>query len=280
MSKGIGNFFNDVTVAINYRYLKNKSEKGCELSEIKLKKIIDPIIEESLELEDILTKNDENIYSNEYGAINIASAKFKLNSIKNLLFILEPTCNEEYETYKCIVNIAKVFVNNKAKVEDKLKGLAYLKLAYKYKFKRDYDFMDKMITIGFIAPNIEDNPSIDLSSFILKYNLLQCILRLLEGLTPRQVLGLFPIEKSYDGEKYQTKDYYSSIEAVNDLGIDVPLNHENAKEFLMECMIGRFMFNAGVSMMTLVSDYNNWDLTDVIGFMQEIKNKPHLKIVK
>lgn len=280
MSTGYGNFFNDVIVAINYRYLKNKSEKGCELSEIKLKRIIDPIIEESLELEDILTKNDENIYSNEYGAINIASAKFKLNSIKNLLFILEPTCNEEYETSKCVVNIAKVFVNNKAKVEDKLKGLAYLKLAYKYKFKRDYDFMDKMITIGFIAPNVDDNPSIDLSSFIFNYNLVQCILRLLEGLTPRQVLGLFPIEKSYDGEKYQTKDYYSSIEAVNDLGIDIPLNDETAKEFLMECMIGMFMFEAGVSMMTLVSDYNNWDLTDVIGFIQEIKNKPHLKIVK
>lgn len=38
MSKGYENFFNDVTIAIEYKYLRNRCENGCELSIIKQRK--------------------------------------------------------------------------------------------------------------------------------------------------------------------------------------------------------------------------------------------------
>lgn len=44
--------------------------------------------------------------------------------------------------------------------------------------------------------------------------------------------------------------------------------------------MGVFMFEAGINLMTLASDYNNWDITDIMGFMSEIKIEPRLKIVK
>lgn len=45
-------------------------------------------------------------------------------------------------------------------------------------------------------------------------------------------------------------------------------------------MIDDFMFDVGVSMMLLVGDYNNWDASDIMKFILDIQNEPHLKIIK
>lgn len=42
-------------------------------------------------------------------------------------------------------------------------------------------------------------------------------------LTPHQFVNLFPIEKSYDGEKYMVKDYFSTMEMLSHLDMDKPL---------------------------------------------------------
>lgn len=273
MSKGYGNFFNDVITIINYRYLEKEVDNGCELSRVRLNKLMDPILSKHKDMKDKLLKYDTSTYEG-------CGYKFSYNNIEALLNLIESDVDKYYSAYNCIIKILKILQKEEVTAEEKLKALALLKLSYKYKFDNDYDLMSKLITAEFATLFIGNKHNLDLKNFVFNYNLLQFILTLLEGLTPRQVLGLFPIEKSYDGEKYQTKDYYSSMDVVNDLGIDIPLNNETTKEFLMECMIGNFLFETGVSMMTLVSDYNNWDVTDVIWFMQEIKNEPHLKIVK
>lgn len=97
--------------------------------------------------------------------------------------------------------------------------------------------MSKMITTDVITLFDENENNKDMKNLIFNYALLQFVLKLLEGLTPRQVLGVFPIEKSFDAYKYKTKDYYSSMEVVNDLWIDMPLKYETAKKFIMGCMI-------------------------------------------
>lgn len=273
MSKGYGNFFNDVIIAIERKYLKNRYEEGCELSGTRLKRIDDILVDDYNNLSKQLIEREEDTLAE----ICINNS---IRNIKLLGMLLEPLHEQEQASYKCIKNICESLQESDINIHKRLKALAYLKLAYRYKFNYNYDFMSKIITTSFITLFEENENNKNMESMIFNYTLLKLILRLLEGLTPRQVLGLFPIEKSYDGEKYQAKDYYSSIETVNNLGIDIPLNYETAKEFLMECMIGRFMFKTGVSMMTLVSDYNNWDVTDVMGFIQEIKNGPHLKVVK
>lgn len=273
MNKGYGNFFYDVMIAIEYKYLKNRCENGCELSGARLKKI-----------DDILVDDYNNLNKQLIERENDTLAEFCINNsirdIKLLGMLLEPLHEQEQASYKCIINICEALKDENVKPNKKLKTLAYLKLAYRYKFNYNYDFMSKIITTSFITLFEENENNKDIESLIFNRTLLQFILRLLEGLTPRQVLTVFPIEKSFNGYKYGLKDYYSSMEFINDLGIDKPLTYETAKKFLMECMIGRFMFNVGVSMMSLVSDYNNWDINDVMGFIQDIKNEPHLKIIK
>ena len=51
--------------------------------------------------------------------------------------------------------------------------------------------------------------------------------------TPREFMRLFPIKKDYDGEENGCKDYFSCMEYINKIGIDVPIG-ENASMFLME----------------------------------------------
>lgn len=70
-------------------------------------------------------------------------------------------------------------------------------------------------------------------------------------LTPRQLMILFPIEKDYDGAKYQIKDYFYTMDVCVKHGLDTRIG--NAFEFLW--------------------DYQNWDTSHlVIEYMSDISN--------
>lgn len=60
------------------------------------------------------------------------------------------------------------------------------------------------------------------------------MLGLIEELTPREFTRLFPIDKRYDGNRYETKDYFSTVEYINSIGWDT--NIDSAMGFLMEYM--------------------------------------------
>jgi len=60
------------------------------------------------------------------------------------------------------------------------------------------------------------------------------LLGLIEELTPREFTRLFPIDKRYDGNRYETKDYFSTVEYINSIGWDT--NIDSAIGFLMEYM--------------------------------------------
>lgn len=65
------------------------------------------------------------------------------------------------------------------------------------------------------------------------FNLLSIVKEIVGEYTPRQFMRLFPIQKDYDGDKYQIKDYFYCMEYINRIGIDKPIG-EKATEFLME----------------------------------------------
>ncbi|NBI64906.1 hypothetical protein D3Z38_18160 [Clostridiales bacterium] len=54
------------------------------------------------------------------------------------------------------------------------------------------------------------------------------------AMTPRQVTQLFPISKTYDGDRWGTKDYYYAMEEVRKIGLDNVIGRDKAPEFLME----------------------------------------------
>jgi len=62
-------------------------------------------------------------------------------------------------------------------------------------------------------------------------------------LTLHEFMNLFPIEKVFDGAKYEMKDYYSTLEAINELGLEP---HEKIGERILE----------------LIMEYMNDDISD------------------
>lgn len=68
----------------------------------------------------------------------------------------------------------------------------------------------------------------------------QIIHSFISNLTPRQFEAIFPIVKDYDGERYGTKDYFSTRKMIDEIGRDNPIGDN----------VGKFLF-----------DYHNWNVT-------------------
>jgi len=56
------------------------------------------------------------------------------------------------------------------------------------------------------------------------HSMYDSVITLLSSLTPSQLVRMFPIDKYYDGEKYEMKDYFSTREALDRLPQDEPIH--------------------------------------------------------
>ncbi len=63
-------------------------------------------------------------------------------------------------------------------------------------------------------------------------NLPYVILQLIERITYREFMQIFPLDKEYDGHKYGWKDYFTTVEYLKDKDLDDKIG-ENAFEFIM-----------------------------------------------
>ncbi len=74
-------------------------------------------------------------------------------------------------------------------------------------------------------------------------------------LTPKEFMQIFPVEKDFDGEKYQCKDYFYTMEYISRLDSNKPIGKDNASEFLFE--------------------YQNWDINEYMSAWMGIVNRMH-----
>lgn len=63
----------------------------------------------------------------------------------------------------------------------------------------------------------------------------QAAATLLGEATPRMLLQVFPVTKTYDGDRWECKDYFYTMRVLNEYGLDSPLG-ENALEVLWDYM--------------------------------------------
>lgn len=60
-----------------------------------------------------------------------------------------------------------------------------------------------------------------------RYAYLNNIVQTIGLLTPRQLIEVFPVYKRYDGDKYQMKDYFYTMEEINKIGLDNPIGNRS-----------------------------------------------------
>lgn len=209
-------------------------------------------------------KTDREIHENDI-------IPFIYNKIDNVYKLATGFTNEWYEVFGFLGKLNHAYDNK----DSKLKALA--KLYYLSK-KVGYRNLNVMLSSSMVYCNIFSNEldveKLKITTF--NYSLPNLVINLLEGLTPNEVYGLFPIDKEYDGYKLETKDYYSCIKAAKEIGLNKHMDYEETKDFVMECDTHIFIFNTGVAIMSLVSDFNGWDIYDIIKMFKDENPKIHI----
>lgn len=68
-----------------------------------------------------------------------------------------------------------------------------------------------------------------------EFAIIECVQMFMAQLTPREFMQLFPIEKTYDGDKLGCKDYFYVMKYINTLDLDKPIGGERKLfDFLWE----------------------------------------------
>lgn len=257
--RGYGNLFYDVAlISEAHKYFFEKGELG-DRKYNKLKSEIENDLE--------LHEGDE--------------IPFTYNDIKSVYECISFT----YENIQQLEKINEIWkyilkANTTKAAEDKLKALAKIKLEIKYNI-HSYERVNRLLPSHILST--ENMNEEEFRTYTLYLSLTKNILHLMEGLTPNQVYGLFPIEKEYNGHRLEVKDYYYCIQQADKMGLDKIMTSDDVKHYIMECSTSRFMTSVGVGLMGLVSDYNNWNANDIMSKLEEIKeecNKPQLQVIK
>lgn len=88
-----------------------------------------------------------------------------------------------------------------------------------------------------------------------EFGVIEIIGNMVGLLTPREFMQMFPIEKEFDGEKYECKDYFYTVNYIEEFGIDTIIG-DKASEFLME--------------------YWNWDVNEYMVYWMSVVNRMHM----
>ena len=128
---------------------------------------------------------------------------------------------------------------------------------YADKMESEEDFslyLKRAVYYGVKIVNSIDRP-IDKTKSNSNLEIADTIKALMSCLTPREFENLFPIDKTYDGKKWQSKDYYYTKEYLKKLDPDKSIGDKEIHSFLWE--------------------YQNIEITmfnvNLIGFMSDIR---------
>lgn len=75
---------------------------------------------------------------------------------------------------------------------------------------------------------------VDSDSTMERFAVMDAIMSLYAKLTPDELVNMFPIKKEYKGEKYQMKDYFSTMEAIGTYPPDKSIGMDNIMSLLWD----------------------------------------------
>lgn len=95
-----------------------------------------------------------------------------------------------------------------------------------------------------------------------EFYLIETLIEAMTYITPRELLEIFPPEKNYDGAKWQTKDYFTTMQAMREYGLDKQIEDEE-------------------TVTKLLWDYMNWDINIfMVEWMSSISEMSRLQTGK
>jgi hypothetical protein len=101
---------------------------------------------------------------------------------------------------------------------------------------KDKELIKQLIFYGvkFINSTLNKKLS-DYESIERRFKIISSIKTFISALTPNELLTVFPLDKTYDGKRYETKDYFFSIKELKKIGLDNQIG-DNVEEMLWDYM--------------------------------------------
>lgn len=85
----------------------------------------------------------------------------------------------------------------------------------------------------------------------------QMLLNTICELTPAELLTIFPVTKSYDGKRYECKDYFSTMEALQAHGLHEPIRSPETASSLLWAYMNPTVMMYQVHCMSVVSELHS-----------------------
>lgn len=96
------------------------------------------------------------------------------------------------------------------------------------------------------------------------FNMNDALSKVIAKITPADLMTIFPITKTYDGERYQMKDYFSAMEAVNAHGLHESFKTaDNVRALLWEYW-NRDIMKYQVKLMSIISAFNQFETGETL----------------
>jgi hypothetical protein len=81
--------------------------------------------------------------------------------------------------------------------------------------------MKQYIFLGVKVAIMEQKPKVPGMDYVTaRIKLFEYLQELMSTLTPAELFTIFPLKKEYDGKKWQTKDYFYSMQSLEEFGLD------------------------------------------------------------
>ncbi|MCP2240203.1 hypothetical protein [Thermoanaerobacterium thermosaccharolyticum] len=110
---------------------------------------------------------------------------------------------------------------------------AYVNTLKAYQIGQDtLPIIKKAIFYGVKIINTMRDENLD-EDLIYNFKLINSIIDMMSTITPKEFINIFPIKKDYKGYKFDTKDYFYTIDYLKTLDLDTPIG-DKILDFLWE----------------------------------------------
>lgn len=93
---------------------------------------------------------------------------------------------------------------------------------------------------------------LDYGELVKRFGFTEQVKSIMQTLAPRDLMQIFPPKKDYDGGKWQCKDYYSTMQAMREYGLDKPIGSE--LDILLWDYMNNDLMNFVCGELSLISD--------------------------
>ena len=93
----------------------------------------------------------------------------------------------------------------------------------------------RAIFYGVKLIGVTDNRNLSAEGAYSRFWLIESIKASIGKLTPQELMQMFPVKKVYDGERWEVKDYFFTMDVLRQHGLDKPLG-EAVNEILWDYM--------------------------------------------